>query len=230
MTRTLHPPRPGTVSRNGTSPQAPARRPRRNGRFVLFAVGLVTLALAVATFAALEPKPARSHDVLVARRAVRAGEVIGPDDLRVVSVASSEFAGIPVSRRDQIVRHTVTLDVAAGQPLVNADIGAAPGPGQGEAVIGLSLASGRLPAGLSPGDSVVAVNTPGSANGAANGTTDSTSGMELSSGRILNVGKSPDGTRTDISLIIPATQSSAVAAASASDSVSLVWIAKPSKP
>jgi hypothetical protein len=230
VTQTLRPaaPRPAQFKGAGGGGPVQQRRRRLHGRALVVALGLVLLALAVLVFESLVPKAPHAHEVLVATRQIRAGEVIGPSDLRVVTVASSQLRGVAASARDRVVGHTAGLDVAAGQPLVDADVGGTPRPSVGEAVVGLSLASGRLPGGLAAGDTVVVVATPGSAGAAGSGSGAGAgagaSGTELSSGRVLSVGRSSDGTRTDVSLVVKAASASAVAAMSATDSVSLVWI------
>jgi hypothetical protein len=194
---------------------------------MLLAVGLVMLALAVGLFAVLTPTAPQSRPLLVATRTIRAGEVISGSDVKAVSVASSQVSGVPASRRDQFVGRTAGLDIGTGQPLVEADLGGGPGPGPGEAVLGLSLADGRFPSTLSVGDAVVVVDTP---TATSSGSTPSAPGVELASGRILSVSRSGDGTHTDVSLIVPTSRSDGVAAASAADSVSLVWITQKTAP
>ncbi|HEX3542275.1 MAG TPA: SAF domain-containing protein [Acidimicrobiales bacterium] len=187
----------------------------------------MTLAFAVALFEMLTPKAPQTHAVLVAARSIRAGEVIRGGDFKAIPVASSQLSAISVSRRDQLVGHTANLDIAAGQPLVEADLGEAPGPGPGEAVLGLSLVDGRFPAGLTAGDAVLVVDAPSTTGGA---TEPPPSGGELASGRILTMNRSADGSKTNLSLIVSTSRSDAVAAASAMDSVSLIWITRSTGP
>jgi len=234
MTQTLRAAAPVSAQFNGNGGVGPAQQRRRRvqSRAGVVVLGLVGVAMAVLLFESLVPKTPQAREVLVAAQQIRAGEVIGPSDLGAVSVASSQLRGIPVSDRDRIVGQTAALDVAAGQALVSADVGGGAGPAPGEAVVGLSLEAGRLPVGLAVGDTVVVVLTPGSSTGAvslapvsgSSGPSSPAGGTELGSGRVLSVGPSADGTRTNVSLILPTTSADAVAATSASDSVSLVWI------
>jgi hypothetical protein len=185
---------------------------------------LVTLALSVVAFEALVPRAPESHDVLVATRSIRAGEVIGAGDVKAITVASSQLQAVGAASRQQVVGRTATLDVAAGQPLVDADLGQSSGPGPGNAVVGLSLSDGRFPGDVATGDTVVVVDTPAAAGGSSTPATGP--GVELASGRILTVARSSDGTKTEITLVVPTSLSDAVASASAADSVSLVWVTK----
>lgn len=202
-------------------------RPERRRRFMLLAVGLVMLALSVAGFEILVPRAPQTRAILAATRSIRAGEVIKGGDLQAIALASSQLSGISVSHRDQVVGHTAGLDIGAGQPLVDADLGGAPGPGPGEAVLGLSLADGRFPPGLATGDSVLVVDTPSTTGATAEPTASS---GDLTSGRVLAVNRSSDGAKTNVSLIVPSSRSDAVASASAVDSVSLVWIVRSTAP
>jgi hypothetical protein len=237
MTQTLQPAPPRPAHANGTdSAVAQQLRRRRQGRAAVAALGLVALAMAVLVFEALVPQAPHSRQVLVAARQIRAGQVIGRSDLAVMTVASSQLNAVLSADRDQVVGRTAGFDVAPGQPLVPADVGGARGPAPGEAVVGLALGGGRLPDGLAAGDAVVVVDTPGSAGGAGLGASQSASspvssaasnkGAELGSGRVLSVGRSPDGTRMDVSLVLPATSADAVAEAAAADSVSLLWVSR----
>jgi hypothetical protein len=227
MTDTLRAPAPRSAQLNGAGASPVQQRKRRvQSRALVVVLGLVVLAVAVLVFEALVPKAPQARALLVATRQIRAGELIGPSDVRVVVVSSSQLLGVPASGRDRVVGHTAGLDVAAGQPLVMADVSGTPGPTVGEAVVGLSLGSGRLPTGLAVGDTVVVVATPGSpgATGSGPGLAGGGSGSELASGRVLSVGRSADGTKTDVSLVLRGSSADAVAALSATDSVSLVWV------
>lgn len=227
MTQTSWVARPTWPQLNGTGPGTVARpRAPRRGRLVVGAVGLVVMALAVVVFETLVPRAPHSRDVLVASRSIPAGEVITANDLKAITVASSQLAGVPASSRDEVVGRTAGLDIGGGQPLVPSDIGGSPGPGPGEAVVGVSLADGRFPAALVAGDTVVVVDTPGSTGAAPVGATAATPDVELASGQVLSVAGSSDGTSTDVALVVPMAASDAVAAASATDSVSLVWVAQ----
>ena len=227
MTQTFRPISSPPVQINGSGPPGKRARSQRRARVAVAAAGVAVLVLALVLFEALLPKTANQHPVLVATRSIRSGEVIGPADVRVVSVASAQLAAVPASRRAQVVGHTAGLDIGAGQPLVAEDVGGAPGPGPGESVVGVSLAGGRFPGGLGAGDSVVVVDTPGTGSttgSAAEAALASGPGTELASGRVLGLARSSDGTRTEVALVVPAAKSDAVAAASATDSVSLVWV------
>ena len=207
------------------------RRRRRQGRAVLIVVGVGLLGGALAGFELLVPQAPQAHSVLVASGPIRAGQVIGAGDLRAATIASSQVTAIPVTSRDQVVGRTAAFDVAPGQPLVRADVGDAIGPSAGREVVGVFLAPGRFPDGLVAGESVVVLNTPGSqATGSGSGAPPSVNASpagsvaQLATGRVISVALSADGTHTKVSLEISPASADAVASASASDAVSLVWV------
>ena len=226
MTQTIQTPPLGRAQTNGSgdSSALQLRRRRRKSRAVLAVVGLALLGGAVSIFETLVPRAPHTQSVLVAARPIRAGAVIRGADLAVADLASAQVSAVPITERDGVVGHTAAFDVAPGQPLVAADVGAAPGPAPGEAVIGLSLAAGRLPDSLAPGNVVIVVATAGRPAAGASATSGAGGSAELARGRVFAVGRSPDGTRTDVSLVLPAVVADGVAQAAALDQVSLLWV------
>jgi hypothetical protein len=205
------------------------RRPYRRRRLPLVAAGLVLVGLSVAVFAALVPRAPHARAVLVAARPIRAGQAINPGDVRVAELASSAVAGIGVAERGRVLGRLAAFDVAPGQPLVAADVGGPPGPAPGEAIVGVALAPGRLPDRLAVGDSVVVLSTPAAGPGGAGSAGGQPAGSapgELARARVFALGSSPDGSRLDVSLVVPAGSADAVAAAAAAGSVSVVWVAR----
>jgi hypothetical protein len=214
---------------DGGKAGAAERRRYRKGRFPLVAAGLVLVGLSAAVFAALVPRAAHARGVLVAARPIRAGQTIGSSDVRAAELASSTVSGIGVSDRGRVLGRAAAFDVAPGQPLVAADVGGAPGPTAGEAIVGVALAPGRLPDRLSVGDSVVVVSTPAAGPGGSASGGDQAAGSasgELARARVFAVSSSPDGSRVDVSLVVPAGSADAVAAAAAVSGVSVVWVAR----
>lgn len=224
MTQTVRPVRPSPVQLNGSGAGSKRVRSQSRGRVVVAVVGLVVLAVSWAAFEALVPKTAHARVLLVATRSIRAGQVVGSGDVRAVSVASSQFAGVPATERAEVVGHMAGLDIGSGQLLVAADLGGAPGPGVGESVVGMALAAGRLPAGLAPGDTVDVVDTPGASSQGGASAPGAVVGAELTSGRVLSVGPSADGTTTLVSVVVPTSAADSVAVASAAAAVSLIWV------
>jgi hypothetical protein len=116
----------------------------------------VTLMVAFALLfglAALRADPATS--VLAVARPVPAGATIRDADLRVVRVVPG--AGVEVvteAERATVVGGTATVPLVAGALLAPAHVGAVMWPPAGESVVGVPVAAGRMPAGLSTGSRV----------------------------------------------------------------------------
>jgi hypothetical protein len=116
----------------------------------------ITLMVAFALLfglAALRADPATS--VLAVARPVPAGATIRDADLRVVRVVPG--AGVEVvteAARATVVGRTATVPLVAGALLAPAHVGAVMWPPAGESVVGVPVAAGRMPAGLSTGSRV----------------------------------------------------------------------------
>ena len=94
-------------------------------------------------------------------RDVPAGHVLTADDLGVENVkGTGDVAFISGSDRDSQVGRPAAVDLVAGQPLVAADLGAAPSDlASGQAVVAIPLQSGAFPPRLAAGDHVLVIDT-----------------------------------------------------------------------
>ena len=156
--------------------------------------------------------------VLVVTRSVQAGSVISASDLTTAGVAADHsVSGIPASAASQVIGKVASDNLVAGTLLVRAEVGGGPSVPSGSSVVGLDLKPGLFPAALQPGDSVAVVATPSQGSSSGGGT------VIVSRAIVFSSGGSPDGTSTLISVVVPSGQASAVAAAGAQGSVSLVW-------
>lgn len=101
--------------------------------------------------------------VLVAVRDVGAGERIDTADVAVVHISTDPgLRTVPASSQSAVVGAIAAVDVKAGSLLVDSELTGSPVPGAGTVVVGIALKPGQLPArGLSRGDRVLVVNTPG---------------------------------------------------------------------
>jgi len=157
------------VRGNGRVAGAPSRIPlptrqRRPGLIALAVLLIVGFALAGAL---LVSRVAAKTEVLVAARPVPAGHVITRDDLGTASAAGS-LRAIAVSDVATVVGQTAAVALVPGQLLNRDMLTAVPVPAPGEAMIGLSLEPGQLPAdGLGPGDRVQVVAIPSGRDPAA---------------------------------------------------------------
>jgi Flp pilus assembly protein CpaB len=218
-------------SRNGTVPGAgmvtgagsPAARPlptraRRPGLIAAAVLLIVGFAL---TGGLLVSNAAGKTEVLVAAGPVPAGHVVTAGDLRAVSVAGGVRA-IPAADLSTVVGRTAAVALVGGQLLNRDMLTEAAVPGAGQAMVGLALGPGRLPAdGLAPGDRVQAIAVP---NAAA-------AGASLDAPRVLAIGEvfavradAASGGDTLITLLVPTDAAGRLAAHGASDQVSLIKV------
>lgn len=105
--------------------------------------------------------------VVVVTRDVAAGHVLQADDLGIASVrGTGDVPFIPASDRDREIGRPAAVDLVAGQPLVQADVGQAPSSlSDGQAVVAIALQAGQFPPGLAAGDGVLVVDTGGATPG-----------------------------------------------------------------
>ena len=97
--------------------------------------------------------------VLAAGDTIQAGEVITKEDLMSASVSSDLRTLIRADQIDQVVGRTARVEVSKGQLLDISQIATTPMPGGDKQVVGISVASGRFPAGgLGSGDVVNVVD------------------------------------------------------------------------
>ena len=135
-------------------PSAPReRRPLLAALAVLLIVGGALLAGLLAV------QMDKRVQMLAAADTIQAGQTIAKEDLVSASVSSDLRTLIPADQIDQVIGRTARVEVAKGQLLDASQIATAPVPGEDQQVVGVSVASGRFPAGgLGAGDMVDVVD------------------------------------------------------------------------
>ena len=223
--------RPGADDRGGINlGLSGARRHRRRRQFSLVAAGVVLLGLSAAVFAALVPRTAQ------ARAGVGGGEDDpGRPDDRCRRSAGGRGGVERVARRGGRVAGGGAgpgggVGCGGRSAVGGGRCGRRPGPAAGDAIVGLALAPGRLPAGLSVGDTVVVLSTAAAAGGVGSGAV-ATPGAaavtaELARGRVFALSPSSDGSRVDVSLVVPSASADAAADAAAGGRVSVYWVTR----
>ena len=155
--------------------------------------------------------------VLVVARPVQAGSVISASDLTTAGVAADHsVSGIPASAAGQVIGKVASDNLVPGALLLRAEVGGGPSVPSGSSVVGLDLKPGMFPTALEPGDSVAVVSTPSQAPSSNGGV------VIVSKATVFSSRASSDGISTLVSVVVPSGQASAVAAAGAQGSVSLV--------
>jgi hypothetical protein len=152
------------ISRSVGPPSPAASRllgPGRRRRPAVWALGLALVmgggAVAAATTMAAGDRVA----VLAVVRPVDAGTAIEAADLGEARVAADpRLEPIPVGDRDRVVGQVADVDLRPGTLLTRSELDQIAIPGLGQALVGVDLAPGRLPArALRRGDHVLVVVT-----------------------------------------------------------------------
>jgi hypothetical protein len=123
---------------------------RKRGRRVPpVVVGLVVGLVALGVFVLVSPKGQRLRSVLALRHPVPAGSSISADDLQAVEVpASSSLSTMSVDTQASVVGRQAAHDLSPGSLLSSGDLAQG---ATATAEVGLILAPGQVPPGLSQG-------------------------------------------------------------------------------
>lgn len=155
----------------------PAAARRRSVPHLL--LGLLLVVACAAGFMLLSLNMDHRQHVLAIANGVTVGHVLGPDDLREVSVAADP--AVSVVDADQVtavVGRRVGTSLPAGSLLTSAAISSAPIPGAGQGIAALALKSGQFPPALAPGSRVAIVAVPTSTGSGSASPTGGASGAE----------------------------------------------------
>lgn len=133
----------------------------RHRRSVLGAASAVVVFVSVGVFAHLYSNAGRQTAVLVVTHPIQQGQVLTAADLGQTSVAVGPgVASIPVAEAPQVLGKVAALSAPTGSLLTPGDVSSMSPIPVGDAVVGLALKDGQLPAdGLEPGDQVMVVET-----------------------------------------------------------------------
>jgi SAF domain-containing protein len=186
-----YPAPPNVAAPSSAPPVRSAAARRRVSRKSLALSVLVVLLGGLIAFAAGRmlttqlPVLAVAHDVQV-------GSTITADDLTTANVTSDpNLSPIPAAQQSQIVGMVAQVPLARGQLLTRAQVGTGSGLTAGELLVALPLKEGQFPArGLTPGQHVLIVPTPG--------TTSSTGGT--------GTGRTTEATVAEVGQANPTTQ------------------------
>lgn len=145
-----------TVNGNGVTTRR--RAPMR------IIAGLLAIALGFVVGAVVLSNLNKAIDVLSVARAVSAGSVLTDADLTTVSIVPADTLHVvTAARRAEIVGQTAAVPLAAGSLLTAEQIGAVTDPGAGQSILAVGVKTGRAPAGLAAGASVVVLVVPSGA-------------------------------------------------------------------
>ncbi|WP_165350346.1 SAF domain-containing protein [Xylanimonas protaetiae] len=156
-------------------------------------------------------------EVLAARAPIARGEVIDKADLAIQRIPDDlGWSVLPASRLDDVVGQRAALDVAAGTAISAAAVAEASVPGDGFAVVGVTLETKQAPGmELLVGDKVTVVVTPASP-------TDSGKVPDTTDADIAGVRTDPETGNTVLDLVVPDAQAPVLAARVASGNFAVV--------
>ncbi len=237
------PPVAGDGQASGRDNRFPGARRRP-----LLAIGSVLLVFtSIAVFAAVYSSAGRQTTVLIVTSTVQRG---APFTSGILGEASAAVSGgsepIPASEASMLSGKRAAVTLPAGSLLTSADVSSSPAIPTGEAVVGLALKAGQLPAsGVEAGDAVMIVETgtPGAptsatpavavsgAGAAAGGGAPITTGTLVPRAVIFDVAAPSPADSSSISQLVsvevPATEAAAVSTVAAADEVALVLLPPP---
>jgi hypothetical protein len=203
---------------------------------------IVMVSASIAIFAETYASANRETAAIVVTEPIQQGQVIRGSDLGQASVAvTGGVAPIPVSDASELSGKRAAVTIPAGSLLVTGDVTATRSIAAGDAVVGMALKAGQMPAsGVQPGDQVMIVETAtsgspldSSASGeASSGDSGSSTGVLDPEATVYDVDSPPtdssSGASELVSVEVSGTLAAAVTTAAATGQVSLALLAPPS--
>jgi hypothetical protein len=234
MPSTLAAPRKRTIQRPTADLHFTPLSRRRPIRLVASALLIVVCG---ALFAAAYGRAGHQTSVLALARTVPQGAVIVPADVVAVRASlSPNIRTVSSSEAASVMGRTAAVGLIAGSILVSNDIAATSSPPSGDAIVGIALKLGQLPAdGLSPGERVdiVLTGAPGSPD-LATGASSPDADQSTSPGTVLasfvlvqDVESASDAADADtiaVSVLVDSTIAPLVANASVAGQIALVVV------
>ncbi len=200
-------------------------RPRARSKSLITLAALLVLGFGLAT-AYMVTSAGEKASVLVMGTDVPKGHVVERSDLVSQSVAGVVDA-IAVEDVESVVGHTATVDLVEGQILTTTMVTSTPMPGEGQAVVGLSLDPTRVPSsGLDAGDTVDVIAVLGGEQGGKPNEADLDAPTVLTNAAtVYSVeGLATDGGQLLLTLVVDAGDANKVAAYSTSNLVAVVEV------
>ena len=182
--------------------------------------GILLVVLFMLVFGTLYMRADQRVTVLTVTQRVPAGHAVTSDDLGTARVSVSGVATVAADQRSQIVGKIAAVDLLPGSLLNDAMLTDQAIPAPGQALVGVSLSPGHLPAGgVAPGDPVQVIRTVITAD--APGYT----ATVLSARAVVFDAKVDEETGIhNVSLVVADADAPAVARAAAADEVSIVLL------
>ena len=202
-----------TTGRPAAPPVASPAAPRRRGRSRRLALGGALIVVgAIAGFAVYNAEGGREPVIAIARAVPFGQQVTTADLLQVALPEQSGLAVIGWSQTSEVVGRTATTDLYPGQLLTRDAVKAQRLPRAGQAIVGIGVKRGQLPAtALAARDVILVIDAALSAGGGVQGTVLRTTDADST------------GMRT-VDLVVDATDAPAMARLSKSGNAVLVLV------
>jgi hypothetical protein len=210
----------------------------RNRQSVLTMASIVVVSASIAIFAETYASANHESAAIVVTQTIQQGQLIRGSDLGQTSVAvSGGVVPIAVSDASELSGKRAAVTIPAGSLLVAGDVTGTPPIAAGDAVVGMALKAGQLPAaGVYPGDQVMIVETassgspsvPSASVGASSDEPGSSTGVLVPEATVFDVESPPAGSSSGaselVSVAVSGTLAAAVATASAAGQVSVALL------
>lgn len=170
---------------------------------------------------------AQRDTVLVVAKAVPVGTRITGADVTTAEITTDPaLKPISSSDRDQVVGKVAMVDLRAGTLFTRAELGTSDGFTSGQVLVPLPLKQGQFPArGLSPGQSVTVVATPGGQGASSNSATTAPSSTTGTRATVAEVGATDTSSGvTVVDVRVPADASVALAQLAATGNVTVLLL------
>lgn len=201
----------------------PPRLPRRRGAVAGVLVGALLAGMCMFGFAAVLASTDNRSSVLVAARAVPAGQRFADADLAEVKVgADPRVKSLTAVQRSQVVGKVAAVGVPAGVLLTPGHVSSGPAVEAGTALVGLALRAGQFPPGLRPTDRVRLVSTAGQAQAAGQGQTAPVATL-VGEARVFAVG-ADTGQGIRVTVVVADADAARVTAAAAAGTVGVTLL------
>jgi hypothetical protein len=202
-------------------------------------LSIVVISASIAIFAETYASTNHETAVIVVTETIQQGQVIRGSDLGQASVAvTGGVVPIPVSDASELSGKRAAVTIPAGSLLVTGDVARTRSIAAGDAVVGLALKAGQLPAsGVLPGDQVMIVQTAASGSplvssapaDSSPGDPGSSTGVLVPEATVYDVASPPadssSGASELVSVEVSGTLVAAVTTAAATSQVSLALLA-----
>jgi len=202
-----------TKSTRSTPPTvaASAGRVRRHRSSRLLWVGVVLAVIGALIGFTVYTKAGAREPMIAVARPLAYGQTISETDLRQVSLpADSGLSALPWSQRGSVLNHQAATDLRVGQVMTADSILADRLPSAGQAIVGVAVKRGQLPATpLAPRDAVMVVAPNATLGTAANSAGTAPGGPVTAV--VLRVGEPDNSGLRVVDLLVDEAQATAVA-------------------